>query len=187
MTPATRTLSTAEDRREAVLAAAQRVFGARGLHGTPTTEIAQAAGISHAYLFRLFPTKTDLVVAAVQASNRRIIETFAAAARDAVADGSDPMEAMGHAYADLLGDRELLLMQLHSFAASPDMPEVREAARDCFARLVDLIEQSTDATPDEIRTFFAHGMLMNVMAAIDADRSDAHWAKALNKSPDQPD
>jgi AcrR family transcriptional regulator len=180
----TRTLSTADERRETVLAAAQRVFGARGLHGTPTTEIAHAAGISHAYLFRLFPTKTELVVAAVQASNQRIIDTFAAAARDAESDGRDAMEAMGHAYADLLADRELLLMQLHSYAASPDMPEVREAARDCFARLVDLVERSTGAAPDEIRTFFAHGMLMNVMAAIDADSSDAHWAQALRKSPD---
>lgn len=184
MTPASRTLSTADERREAVLKAAQRVFGARGLHGTPTTEIAQAAGISHAYLFRLFPTKTDLAVAAVRASNERIVETFAAAAREAHADGVDPMEAMGHAYAGLLNDRELLLMQLHSFAASPGMPEVGEAAREFVARLVDLIERSTDAGPDEIREFFAHGMLMNVMTAIDAGRSDAHWAQVLHKDKD---
>lgn len=184
MATTTRTLSTADERREAVLAAAQRVLGTRGLHGTPTTEIARASGISHAYLFRLFPTKTDLVVAAVRASNDRIIDTFDVAARDARADGRDPMEAMGLAYAELLGDRELLLMQLHSFAASPDMPEVREAARDCFARLIDMIERSTDATPEEIREFFAHGMLMNVMAAIETGGSDAHWAQVLRKSYD---
>lgn len=176
-----RILSTAEERREAVLGAAQRVLGARGLHGTPTTEIAQAAGISHAYLFRLFPTKIKLVVAAVRASNDRIIETFEVAAHDARAEGRDPMEAMGHAYAELLDDRELLLMQLHSFAASPGLPEVRHAARECFARLVELIERTTDASPEEIRMFFADGMLMNVMSAIDPDRSDTHWAQALHK------
>jgi AcrR family transcriptional regulator len=184
MATPTRTLSTADERRAAVLAAAQRVFGARGLHGTPTTEIAQAAGISHAYLFRLFPTKTDLVVAAVRASNDRIVETFAIAAGEARAEGRDPMEAMGEAYAGLLEDRELLLMQLHSFAASPSMPEVREAARDCFARLVELIERTTDASPEEIQAFFAVGMLMNVMTAIDPGGSEAHWAQTLSKRSD---
>jgi AcrR family transcriptional regulator len=187
MTAAPRTLSTADERREAVLAAAQRVLGARGLHATPTTAIAAAAGISHAYLFRLFPTKTELVVAAVRASNDRIIERFEAAAREARAQGGHPMEAMGQAYAELLDDRELLLMQLHSFAASPSIPEVREAARECFARLVDLIERSTDATPEEIRAFFAGGMLMNVMSAIDGGRSGAHWAQVLGKHRDCPD
>jgi AcrR family transcriptional regulator len=187
MATAPRTLSTAEERREAVLAAAQRVLGARGLHGTPTTEIAEAAGISHAYLFRLFPTKTELVVAAVRASNDRIVQRFEVAAREARAEGRHPMEAMGEAYAELLDDRELLLMQLHSFAASPSIPEVREAARECFARLIDLIERSSDATPEEIRAFFAGGMLMNVMSAIDGGRSDAHWAQVLGKHGDCPD
>ena len=177
-----RTLSTAAERREAVLAAAQRVFGARGLHGTPTTEIARAAGISHAYLFRLFPTKTDLVVASVRACNDRILETFEAAARSARAEGRDPMEAMGVAYSGLLADRDLLLMQLHSFAASPSLPEVQEAARDCFARLVELVERYTDATPEEIRAFFGVGMLMNVMTAIDGAHSDEHWAQVLRKA-----
>ncbi|MDQ6807359.1 MAG: TetR/AcrR family transcriptional regulator [Actinomycetota bacterium] len=186
MATTTRSLSTAEERREAVLRAAQRVFGARGLHGTPTTEIATAAGISHAYLFRLFPTKSDLVLAAVRATNNRIVEQFEDAARRAQAEGREPLAAMGEAYGELLEDREMLLMQLHSFAASPDMPEVREAARDCFARLVALVERTTEATPEEVRMFFAGGMLMNVMAAIDPDRSNAHWAQTLHQGEQQP-
>src|SRR3954464_1736348 len=67
MEPATtRTLSTAEDRREAVLQAALPIVAARGIAATPTAEIAKRAGISHAYLFRLFPTKSDLAVALVE-------------------------------------------------------------------------------------------------------------------------
>jgi AcrR family transcriptional regulator len=179
MPTGTRTLSTADERREAVLVAAQRVFGERGLQGTPTSEIAKAAGISHAYLFRLFPTKTDLVVAAVKASNGRIIETFTLAALEAKRDGRDPMEAMGEAYGGLIEDPELLLMQLHAFAASPSMPEVREASRECFADLVELIRRFTDASDEEIQSFFAIGMLCNVMSAIDPGGSDAAWAKIL--------
>jgi AcrR family transcriptional regulator len=45
---AKRTLSTAEDRREAVLEAAMDVFAQRGYLGTPTLPIAKAAGISQA-------------------------------------------------------------------------------------------------------------------------------------------
>jgi AcrR family transcriptional regulator len=182
MNPAVRTLSTADERRETVLAAAQRVFGARGLQGTPTSEIAKAAGISHAYLFRLFPTKTELVVAAVRASNERIIETFTLAALQAERDGSDPMEAMGAAYQGLIADPELLLMQLHSFAASPGMPEVREASRECFADLVELIQRHTDADDEEIRSFFAYGMLCNVLSAVDAEHSEEPWARVLQKT-----
>src|SRR3954449_7003382 len=95
---ATRTLSTAEERREEILAAAERVFAARGLHGTPTMEIAKAAGISQAYLFRLFPTKAELFIALVQRCNERIYQTFVDAAADAKAAGEDVLPAMGCAY-----------------------------------------------------------------------------------------
>ena len=182
MTP--RTLSTAEERRDVVVAAAQRVFGLKGVHGTATAEIAKAAGISHAYLFRLFPTKTDLVVAAVEASNERIYHTFVAVAAEARAEGRDPKIAMGESYSDLLDDPELLLMQLHAFAAAASMPAVRDSVRELFARLVELVETSTDATPEEIKSFFGHGMLMNVMSAIDAGSLDAHWVRMLRKQPE---
>src|SRR3954469_23982942 len=111
---ATRTLSTAEDRREAVLQAAMPVIAARGIHGSPTAEIAKKAGISHAYLFRLYPTKSDLAIAVVERANRRIYDAFAEAAAAAGGSGEDKLHAMGDAYGVLLQDRELLLLQLHS-------------------------------------------------------------------------
>src|SRR5215218_4584733 len=104
---ATRTLSTAEARREDILVAAEHVFAARGLHGTPTMEIAKAAGISQAYLFRLFPTKAELFIALVQRCNERIHRTFVEAAAAAQAAGEDVLAAMGRAYIGLLADREL--------------------------------------------------------------------------------
>ncbi len=181
MTPATtptRTLSTADERREEILVAAERVFAARGLHGTPTTEVAKAAGISQAYLFRLFPTKSELFSALTQRCNERIYETFVAAARDANAAGEDVMSAMGAAYIGLLADRNLLLVQLHSHAACDD-PAIREQMRGCFARLVELVEHETGADAEQVRIFFAHGMLLNVLAAMGASDVDAHWAKVL--------
>src|SRR5688500_4714215 len=93
----TRTLSTADERRETVLEAAVGVFAARGFSGTPTTEVAKAAGISHAYLFRLFPTKSDLAIAVTERCHERIITAFRAAAAKARADGENVMHAMGEA------------------------------------------------------------------------------------------
>ena len=177
--PGTRTLSTAEERREEILEAAERVFAARGLHGTPTMEIAKAAGISQAYLFRLFPTKAELFIALVRRCNERIQRTFADAAAEAKAAGEDDvMAAMGRAYLGLLSDRNLLLGQLHAHAACDDA-DVRAEMRRGFARLVELVERESGAEPDAVRTFFAHGMLLNVLVAMRAEESDAHWADVL--------
>ena len=176
--PSSRTLSTAEERRESILEAAQGVFAARGLHGTPTMEIAKAAGISQAYLFRLFPTKSELYIALVQRCNERIQRTFVEAAAAAKATGEEVLPAMGRAYVGLLADRELLLGQLHAFAACDD-DAVRAEMRRGFARLVELVERESGADPEQVRDFFAHCMLLNVLAAMRAEESDAHWAQVL--------
>lgn len=175
----TRTLSTAEARREQLVEAAIGVFAARGIHGTPTTEIARAAGISQAYLFRLFPSKESLAVAVVERTNERIHARFADAAEAARASGASVLPAMGGAYQGLLEDRDLLLVQLHAHAAAPSVPAIREATRAGFARLVELAERVSDAPPDEIQRFFARGMLLNVLAAMDAGAVDAPWARLL--------
>jgi AcrR family transcriptional regulator len=190
MSPATATkrhLSTAEDRREAVLEAAMDVFGERGFLGTPTMAVAKAAGISQAYLFRLFPKKEDLVLAVVERSNRRIFDTFAKVAAQARHEGRDAAEAMGEAYGALLEDRRLLLTQIHGHAAAAATPEVAEACRRSLAELVALVQRETGGTPEEVQSFFAHGMLMNVMAAIGATDDDGPWAQMLRVcSPENP-
>jgi AcrR family transcriptional regulator len=173
-----RKLSTAEERREAVVRAGMKVFADRGYNGTPTAQVAKAAGISHAYLFRLFPTKADLVQAIVERSNARIYEAFARAATEAKASGGDVIHGLRDAYVGLLEDRELLLSQLHAHAAAGE-PAIGQVMRDCFARLYDLVERESGRPDDEIRAFFAQGMLLNVMAAIDAPSSGEHWAKVL--------
>jgi AcrR family transcriptional regulator len=183
MTPTTaptkRTLSTAEERREAVLEAGMSVFAERGFLGTPTTEVAKAAGISQAYLFRLFPTKTDLVLAVITRSNERIKETFVEATARASATGAEPMQTIGEAYSALLDDRSMLMTQIHQFAAAAAMPEVAEVSRAFFAELYDMVQQGTDLTEEEIHKFFATGMLINVMAAIGAQDAHGEWASTL--------
>ena len=176
----TRTLSTAEERRETLVEAALPVFARRGFHAASTVEIAEAAGISQAYLFRLFPTKVDLFVAASAEGSRRMLATFRAASEEARRDGGDQLEAMGRAYTGLVqSDRDVLLIQLQSQVASPGEPKIREGMRSCFREIYELVSSRAGAGPEEMRVWFAHGMLCNVMAAIDAEKLPEPWAQAL--------
>jgi|SRR5205823_5944854 len=67
-------LST-EQRRQQVISAAMRLFSSKGFDGTSTREIAQAAGINEALIFRHFQTKEDLywavVSSRIQAAGRQ--------------------------------------------------------------------------------------------------------------------
>src|SRR5215216_6376854 len=52
-----------EERRSQILAVAVSLFSDRGFRGTTTKEIAQAAGVSEAMVFRHFATKEELYTA----------------------------------------------------------------------------------------------------------------------------
>jgi AcrR family transcriptional regulator len=46
-----------QESRARILAAAQKLFGERGFHGTTTKDLAEAAGVAEKTLFRHFPSK----------------------------------------------------------------------------------------------------------------------------------
>ena len=113
-------------------------------------EIAKAAGISQAYLFRLFATKAELFLALVERCNARVLRTFADAAADARAAGAPVLPAMGMAYVGL-SPIALLLNQLNAHAACDD-PAIRDEVRRGFAQLVELVERESGAGPAAVRT-----------------------------------
>jgi AcrR family transcriptional regulator len=176
-----RTLSTADERREDVLRTAMKVVGPRGLYGTSTMDVAAAAGISQAYLFRLFPTKTELFVAVLGRSFQRIQGTMADAAANARAEGRPVRDAMAEAYTDLLRDPEVLLTQLQGQAAASE-PAVRDALRHGFRMLYEMVEREWPASPVEVQAFFAHGMLCNVIAAMQIGDLGERWAEVLTSA-----
>jgi AcrR family transcriptional regulator len=55
-----------EDKRNAILDAATRVFAERGLTAAPTSEISKEAGVAEGTLFTYFKTKDDLMNALYQ-------------------------------------------------------------------------------------------------------------------------
>jgi AcrR family transcriptional regulator len=184
--PPTRQLSTAAERREVLVEAAVAAFAEHGFHGTPTTEIAKAAGISQAYLFRLFPTKSELYVAAVERCYARLGDAMRTAAEDDDAPGETVLERMGHAYAALLQDPTTLRATLQAFAAAAgDDEQIRAAVRTGYGDLVELIRRLSGAEGEELRGFVAQGMLMTVLAGMDAPAIDAPWARELCSQMEQ--
>lgn len=175
---APRKLRTSESRREDVLEAALGCFAAKGYAGTPTAEIAKAAGISQAYLFRIFPTKRELYIACVGRCMGSVREAFRRAAAPHAGDPEAMLAAMASTYHDLLGDRTMLLAQLQAYAASGD-PEIGDAVRREFGRIVDVVRELTGAEDARISAFFATGMLLTVIAAMGAHELDEPWATGL--------
>ncbi len=58
---------SSEARRTAIIRAVRQVFAEKGFHGTTTRELARAAGVSEALLFKHFPNKEALFTAMLMA------------------------------------------------------------------------------------------------------------------------
>jgi AcrR family transcriptional regulator len=176
--PIPRPRLTADERREAIVAAAIDEFAARGLAGASVDAVARKAGVSQPYVFQLFGTKKELFLAVVRRAFERTRMTFEAAAHDQVRgelpDCNDALAAMGHAYKRLLADRTLLLLQLQAYAACSD-PDVQATVRTEFHRLHAYVVEASGAPPDQIHQFFAEGMLLNVGAAIQLPGEPLDW------------
>ena len=156
---------TAEQRREAVLDAAKIEFARHGIHGASTDAIARRAGISQPYLFRLFGTKKELFLALNEACFAETLQVFREAASGK--SGDEALRAIGDAYRGLIeSDRTMLQGQLQSYAASVEDVEVRESTARGYGRLVDYVETVSGADRQTISAFFATGMLLNVLAAM---------------------
>jgi AcrR family transcriptional regulator len=176
---------TADERRTAVLAAAITEFARAGYAGTSTEAIAVRAGISQPYLFRLFGTKKDLFVATYDLVGQRIINELTAAGEGL--EGEEAKLAMGDAYLQLMQDPEMLQVQLHGFAAAPADPDIARSCRRTFEVLADLFHERTHLSDEELREFFAMGMLINVMSAIDLLSVPEPWAQTLCGMSDKAD
>jgi AcrR family transcriptional regulator len=176
MNPVTATRMSAEERREAILEAARDEFAASGFHGTSTETIAERAGISQPYLFRLFGTKKELFVASVRRCFRETLETFQRAAEGK--RGEEALQAMGEAYTALLADRSRLRLQMQAYAECDDA-EVRAVVQEGFGDIYSWVERVSGLEPAAVTGWFGYGMLLNVVASMDLLHSEEGWAKRL--------
>ncbi|MGN6203913.1 TetR/AcrR family transcriptional regulator [Humibacter sp.] len=167
------------DRRSQVLEIAAREFAQHGLHGASTEAIAREAGITQAYIFRMFGTKKALFLELVTAAFDRVSEGMLAAGNPATTPtGLDALSRMGARYYDQLENRTSLLLQLQGFAACSD-PEVRAAVRGRVGHMWQVVADTTGLDAVTVKSFLAFGMLLNAGAAIDVDEVDEPWADGI--------
>jgi AcrR family transcriptional regulator len=170
---------TAGERREQLLDAALTEFAQHGYEGASTDAIARTVGISQPYLFRLFGTKKGLYLASAERCLDDTYETFRAAS-DGLA-GEEALVAMGRAYKQMITeDPRRLRAQMQCYAACDDA-DVCDVVRRGFGRLVELVE-SKGVPADRVTAFFAKGMLINVMTAMDLYAYSRPWAQRLVES-----
>ena len=178
MTPqATTERLSAVERREQIIQAAISVFAEDGYAAASTEEIARRAGISQPYIFRLFRSKHDLVLASIQ----RCFEETESALQQA-ADGftgDEALHAMGNAYIAMIEhDHTRLRAQLHAYVACED-PHIRVLVARNFGRLVDLVRRCSGVDNAGLASFFANGMMLNVLAMMGQIRDPQRWAAEL--------
>lgn len=174
---ATGTRKTAEERREEILEAALEEFACSGLHGASTDAIARAASLSQPYVFRLFGTKKGLFLAVVERCLEETHELFRQAAQGL--HGDEALHAIGDAYEKLLREQPMRLRaQMQGYAACDDA-EVRETMRRGFGRLVEFVEAVSGRDAAGVASFFATGMLLNVMTMMGLPEHPTPWGSRL--------
>ncbi|MBF4461764.1 MULTISPECIES: TetR/AcrR family transcriptional regulator [unclassified Rathayibacter] len=174
------TLSTAESRRPLVTEAALRRFALGGFHGTTIADVAREARISPAYVFKLFSGKESLFVVALEACFEQILAALAAGA-DNASDQSPAgvLDAMGEAYAELISDRTLLMLQVHAQSVA-DVPEVGRALRAGLASVTEFAKRRSGAGDDDVQRFVAYGQLCHLLVTAQINTLSEDWARILS-------
>jgi AcrR family transcriptional regulator len=138
--------------RERILAAAEEVFGEQGAAGS-TEEVARRAGVGIGTVFRHFPTKNELIEAALIRHFSRLTEQ----ARG-LADASPPGEALRALVREMIetGPAKITLASLAG--GRGDLPpgalaasrELRAAVEAVLRRAQDAGQVRREATIDEV-------------------------------------
>lgn len=175
-------LSTAELRKPLVATSALQEFARGGLHGATIADVARAAKISPAYVLKLFPRKELLFVAALEECFAQVVAALQAGAEACQEEDAEAvLFAMGGAYADLVADRTLLMLQVHAQSVA-DIPEIGEALRDGLARVTDLAKTLSGATDDAVQHFMAYGQLCHLIVTARIDEIPEPWAMLLSRN-----
>ncbi len=99
-----------QETREALLAAARKLFAERGYAFTSTEDVVQAAGVTRGALYHQFRDKEDLFRAVYAEVERDFMDKIAARSRKRLAPGAtawDEVREGAQAYLDIALDRDV--------------------------------------------------------------------------------
>ncbi|MER7051962.1 MULTISPECIES: helix-turn-helix domain-containing protein [unclassified Streptomyces] len=170
---------SAEERRESVIRAAMSEFARGGYYGTSTEDIAKRVGVSQPYLFRLFPSKKAIFLAATERCLRDTRRVFEASSEGL--HGEEALHAMAEGYTRLIADQpEKLQLQLQMYvtvaaAEAAGDHEFGEMVRKGWLELWDAVHLPLGGGFEETTTFMAFGMLVNALAAMGFPADHRVW------------
>ena len=94
--------------QQALVAAARRLWGARGYAEVSTPEIAEAAGVTRGAMYHQFPDKTALFVSVLEAVETDVMARLAAAVATAQPKTpADTLHVAADAWLDIAGEPEV--------------------------------------------------------------------------------
>lgn len=182
---------SAEERRESVIRAAMSEFASGGYYGTSTEAIAKRVGVSQPYLFRLFPSKKAIFLAASARCLEETRQVFEKAGEGL--HGEEALHAMAIAYSQLIADDpDKLRMQLQTYVAvaaaeASGDHEFGEMVRAGWMEIWEAAHLPLGADADETTTFMAYGMLINVLSAMGFPPEHRVWeGMYLSAQPREP-
>lgn len=152
-----------QDRRELILTAAMRIFGASGYVGTTTAAIARAAGVSQPYVVRMFGTKEKLFLEVIGRALDLLMTTFRGAVEQAQEE--DLHQRLGLAYVELAGTPGLLLSLMHGFVLGND-PVIGREGRRGFLVVYRFLRHEAGFSAEEANQFLSAGMLITTMIGL---------------------
>ncbi len=161
-------------------ATAVREFARGGFHGTTIADVAREAKISPAYVFKLFPSKERLFATALESCFEQVVTALAEGADAAPAQDADSvLFAMGAAYAELIKDRTLLMLQVHAQSVA-EIPEIGEAFRAGLAKVTTFAQGRSGGSDDAVQRFIAYGQLCHLIVTAHIDEIPESWASILS-------
>lgn len=160
--------ATSVNRKSEIISAAIEVFAEIGYYRATTAQVATRAKISQPYIFRFFSTKEALLLAALEVSWTRVIDSFRKVVESAAPEQLET--DLIQAYDDILNAyQKEILLQMQAQTIQED--SIREAMRNGFGEVrrmvIDAFRAASIPNPEE-RTmlFLARGMLCNISIAL---------------------
>ncbi len=128
----------AQERRRLIVEAALQVFSQKSYAAATTNDVARAARVSQATVFKYFATKRDLFIAVLEHTTGLVLERWQQAA-EGTASPLQRVRAIARAYAHMAATEHFSFRVRIRAVAESDDPVIAEAARRSYLAIVDFL------------------------------------------------
>ena len=128
----------AAERRQMIIESAQEVFAQEGYANAGTAEIARAVGVTSAAVYRYFPSKRDLYLAALRDAGPRLLSVISEIGKE-VSDPLETIRRVGLGYYDRVTGRTPYSRLWFQALGDVGDSDVREAIASNFTAIVEVV------------------------------------------------